>query len=104
MAGKTWKKYSSTSRAGVGARRFPRRPHRERRSDLLFPAPRRGDDSALLVFAALVLAAPDRADLLAGGADVHVGVSATRRRAPDRRRDGGGEHVSRGVPIVGSVV
>src|SRR5438477_953292 len=104
MAGRTSKRCSWTSRAIGADRHSPRRRHSEGRGPVLLAAPRRRDDSAALVLAALVLAAADRADLLASGADVHVGIPATRRGAAIGRGYGGGEYLSRGVPVVGHLV
>src|SRR5436189_2674940 len=89
------------SPAGANARQ-----RNERSSADVFAAPGRGDGAALLVPVALVVRAPDRADLLADRADADVGLSAdlsrrpneplrARRRRADRRRDAVGHPVPR---------
>src|SRR3954454_17330565 len=98
---KRWKKCFSMWRADASAR-----PRNERHRGDVFAAPRRRDGAALLVSVALVLRAPDRADLLADRADADVGLPAdlsrradqplcTRRRRTHRRRDAVGCPVSR---------
>src|ERR1700722_11084413 len=101
MAAARWKKSFSTWHAGATKR--ARRPsnhhhqdHAHRKRVRLFAAARRGDDPALLVPPAFVLAAADRADLLARRADDHLGLDPvlrdaewrlvrSRRRHADRR-------------------
>src|ERR1700683_3213023 len=90
------RRFSSTWRAAAasGARRHNDRAHSGPLLTLprswgragwgFFPAPRRGDDAALLVSVALVLAAAGRARLLADGADDHLGLSAVLHHAEGR--------------------
>src|SRR5829696_4943117 len=98
-----WKKCFSTSRAD-GRRR--RRHERNRRASRDFGASNPGDGIALLVSSDVVVAAAAGADLLAGAADHHLGLSAelhfaerqllcARRRHADRRGDPVGHPVPR---------
>src|ERR1700682_5334882 len=98
-----WRRCSSTSPA-AGFRKAPR--ERARFAGGYRAASHRGDDSALLVPVAVVVAAPAGIDLLAGAADHHLGLPAdlyraecrvfrARRRYPDRRGDPVGHPVSR---------
>src|SRR3974390_2097132 len=88
-----WRRYFSTSPGA--ARRKPRR-ERARYASGYCAASHPGDDPALLVPVALVVAAPSGTAVLAGAADHHLGLSADlhraecrvlrpRRRYPDRR-------------------
>src|SRR5690242_15280621 len=82
------------------------RPHNEQPDVPDCAAPDRGDDPALLVHPAIVLAAHAGAGLLADAADHHLGLPAElyqrqcrllrpRRRHADRRRDPVGHPVPR---------
>ena len=110
-AGAPWKKCFSTSPAAATKRarrrndRILRRCARRKRVRVLAAA-RRGDDAALLVSVAFVVAAADRADLLAHGADDHLGLHPIlrdaecqlfrpRRRHADRRGAAVGHSVPR---------
>src|SRR5215211_1405390 len=79
MGGRTWRRCFWTLRVDAGKRRRPRNERYQRTlcgaCDFLV-SPRRRDGAALLVSAALVLAASAGVDLLAGGADADVGLSA----------------------------
>src|ERR1700736_6142245 len=101
--GRRWRRCFSTSPAAVF-----RRPCGERIGHGFGyrAAPDRGDDPALLVSLALVVAAASGIAVLAGVADYHLGVPAKlhlaecrlfrpRRRHPDRRGDPVGHPVSR---------
>src|SRR5262249_24329851 len=97
--GKRWKRFFSTwPAAGSGRPPSEQPPGLELRH---FRPPRRRDDRALLVPAALVLAAPLGTHLLAGGADDDVGLPAALYRnefgvfRPRRR------HLHRGRAAVG---
>src|SRR5207302_8429624 len=102
-----WKRYSSTSRAaGCGRRRHERGRPRDRHPSRHFLASYPGNGAALLVSLDVVVAAAAGADLLAGAADHHLGLSAElhfaivgilcqRRRLADRRRDPVGHPVPR---------
>src|SRR5579863_6953804 len=86
-AGALWRRFFSTSPAAATRRARRRsehgehseRPHRERIG--LLAAAGSGDDAALLVFVAFILAAIGRADLLAHGADDHLGFHPILRDA-----------------------
>src|SRR5437879_2355119 len=99
-----WRKCFSTLRAGGWWRRA--RDERSGHASRHFAAPHPCDGAALLVSADVVLAAAAGADLLAGAADQHLGLSAelyladvgvfrARRRFADRRGDPVGHPVPR---------
>src|SRR5436309_9992934 len=101
--GTRWKKCSSTSRA-AGWRRGHRR-ERDHSPSRHFLAPYPGDGAALLVSADVVLAAAAGANLLAGAADHHMGLSAELHFAERqflcacrRHADRGGDPVGHPVP------
>ncbi len=77
----------SISRRGARTRHPDARPRNERacrKRVCLFAAARRRDDAALLVSVALVVAAADRACLLADSANGHLGLPAILHRAERR--------------------
>src|SRR5208337_3624746 len=83
MVAARWKRSSSMWRAGATKPR-PRNDHGDRKRPRILAAARGGDDAALLVSLALVLPAADRADLLARGADDHLGLHPILRDAECR--------------------
>src|SRR5579871_6554613 len=84
-----WRRCSSTWRAAAFRRRHHERGFGARRDRAASDC---GDDPALLVSLDVVMAAPARADLLAGAADHHLGLPAELHLAKcrllcPRRRD-----------------
>src|SRR5580704_12317396 len=105
-AGARSRKCFSTWRAAPASSTRRRNDLAQRKRIRVFTAPRRGDDAALLVSAALVVAAACRPRLLADGADDHLGLPAIlhhaerrllcpRRRHVHRRRAAMGHSVPR---------
>src|SRR5271169_5384467 len=97
MAGAHWRKCSSTSPAAMATHARLRNERAARDCTVVLAAPRGGDDAALLVPVAFIVAAAARSHLLADGADDHLGISAilyhdecrllrARRRHIHRRR------------------
>src|SRR5271155_3296288 len=98
------RKFSLTSRvAATKCARLPNDNAPGRRASV-FAAPRRGDDAALLVPFALVLAAADRTHLLAGGADDHLGLHPILRCGERRFFCPSSRHAHRGGFVVGHPV
>ena len=105
-AARRWKRCSSTSRAAAAKPRA--RPRNERATPPALvdarAAPRRRDGAALSLSAALVLDAAARADLLAGGAAVRLGLPAALHHAECRLLRPRRRHVHRRGADVGHPV
>src|SRR5689334_12766319 len=95
MAAAIWRRCSSTSPAAPAKRGRSRDDGALAGTRCVLTASRRCDGAAPLVPAQLVLAARARLDLLAGGADADVGLSATVRLAELRLLHEGGRHFHR---------
>src|SRR5690242_4160353 len=97
-AARIWRKCFSTLRAGAGRRKktHKRLPDETRGAPhCVLAATHLRDGAALLLSAALVLAAPARAHLLAGRADADVGLPAALRLAECRLLRARGRHLHR---------
>src|SRR5689334_5286131 len=101
MAAAIWRRCSSTSPAAPAKRGRPHGDDAIAGTRRVLAASSRCDGAASLVPAQLVLAARARPDLLAGGADADVGISAAVRLAELRLLHEGGRHFHRRGDAVG---
>src|SRR3954454_8789488 len=101
MAAAIWRRCSSTSLAAPAKRGRPRDDGAIAGARCVLAAPSRRNGAPPLVSAQLILAAGARPDLLAGGADADVGLSATVRVAELRFLHEGGRYIHRRGDAVG---
>src|SRR4051794_11488540 len=103
MAAAIWRRCSSTSLAAPAKRGRPR-DGAIAGARCVLAAPSRRNGAPPLVSAQLILAAGARPDLLAGGADADVGLSAAIRLAELRLLHEGSRHIHRRGDAVGHPV
>src|SRR3954452_20453923 len=104
MAAAIWRRGSSTSLAAPAKRGRPRDDGAIAGARCVLAAPSRRNGAPPLVSAQLILAAGARPDLLAGGADADVGLSAAIRLAELRLLHEGSRHIHRRGDAVGHPV